>query len=1194
MKVFFLALFCFFGSMMFAATTTWTNGNANNLWSDDGNWTLGAPGASDLARFDGTSTANCTIDVSISVGGIDINAGYSGSIVQASGSSVDIGSSGFDQADGRFLGGDAYIDFNSSTFNLSNGFFQSTSATLFLDDDFTVSGGHFQHNQGTVEFNDNNHQNYNVVDIDTFYNFIMDASSNNKQWVINAADTMVVENKLSCVQGRIMTGTIFVMDSMQITSAYDEGTANVRFRGSSNGHMIVDSDKGLHNCYVEKDADTDTLFISGNSNSPQWGTSVSLFINQGTVDFSGNTSLDLNFDEIEINAGYFLASSGTTSYQGTWDNNGGKFVHNNGVWEWDFSDHRSYMSTVIDTFYTVLCNQNNNKYIDASTADTMLVLNKIELNNGRLNNIWIKVVDTVEFNSGFDDLNGFIEFVGSGSGNLISNSTNGGNIDVYVTKTETDTVFILDEDGGSVNVGTTDAKFTLNSGIVSFVNTEANIDYEELELNGGVFVAPSDIAYVQGDWDNNGGKFLHNNGIWEWDFTDHRDYRTTEIDTFYSMHCDQSANKYIYMSGEETFVVLQTLDLVDGRIDAGQCHVIDSLILRSNVDNGTPNFYFVGSGTTHFISDNSSSTNIDYYVSKASSADSVIITDFDGGTVTVGSSNYDCTMFINTGVVGWSSDVSTAELDLDELELNAGGTLVGNNGTLRFNAIWDNNGGEYIHNSQTFHYDVANHRDWSSSVTDVFYDFLMNPTSGDRQMYMYAGDTIRVENDLTLQNGRINTGVVAVEGNVSVNSDYDDPTTEPTLVFSGANPQTFDATGAESDWNGHVIIDKSDDTLTLLSDFEINSSGQSVTFVDGFVLSTTSTLFHFTDNNGSISGGSASSFNQGPMQKTNNGSITMPLGDAGVFGSVRLKNTTGTGTSFRCEYHRTDPTNDGFDKDSRESGVEGVSSVEYWNVERVASSNVSTVQLNWEITSGVQAPSDLIVAHWDETDGRWENAGGNDISGDVNSGSVSSNSFSDFSPFALGTSSSGNVLPIVLIGFDAYARGTEVVIEWSTAVEIDCDYYEIQRSSNGRDFQTIMTVSGAGNSDHRIDYLELDRNPLQGKSFYRLKQVDFDGTFWISNASVVEFQGELSELEVLIYPNPAERGSNVRFQSKQFDKSDLLICLTGIDGKNYYCKMHKEGDQTAVIDLSESIPAGNYIITASSAKGLVSKRLVIR
>lgn len=129
---------------------TWS-GSGN--WSTGGNWLGGvAPGINDVAVFNTTSTNDSTIDTNISINGITINSGYTGTITQGSGNSATFGASGFSQSDGVFIGGDSPIDVNGS-FTLDGGSFTATSASMSVSGNFTLSlTGTFANPQGTLIF----------------------------------------------------------------------------------------------------------------------------------------------------------------------------------------------------------------------------------------------------------------------------------------------------------------------------------------------------------------------------------------------------------------------------------------------------------------------------------------------------------------------------------------------------------------------------------------------------------------------------------------------------------------------------------------------------------------------------------------------------------------------------------------------------------------------------------------------------------------------------------------------------------------------------------------------------------------------------------------------------------------------------------------------------------------------------------
>ena len=86
----------------------------------------------------------------------------------------------------------------------------------------------------------------------------------------------------------------------------------------------------------------------------------------------------------------------------------------------------------------------------------------------------------------------------------------------------------------------------------------------------------------------------------------------------------------------------------------------------------------------------------------------------------------------------------------------------------------------------------------------------------------------------------------------------------------------------------------------------------------------------------------------------------------------------------------------------------------------------------------------------------------------------------------------GAPLPIELISFEATPNGDDVDVSWATASEINNDYFEVLRSSNGNEFESIVTIDGAGNSNEILNYEFEDDNPYPGVSYYKLKQIDFE------------------------------------------------------------------------------------------------------
>ena len=178
------------------------------------------------------------------------------------------------------------------------------------------------------------------------------------------------------------------------------------------------------------------------------------------------------------------------------------------------------------------------------------------------------------------------------------------------------------------------------------------------------------------------------------------------------------------------------------------------------------------------------------------------------------------------------------------------------------------------------------------------------------------------------------------------------------------------------------------------------------------------------------------------------------------------------------------------------------------------------------------------------------------------------------------TISSGSPLPVELTRFDAVAKGQSVNVSWATATEKNNDRFEIQRSATGEGFATIGTVKGQGSATMAHDYNFLDSHALAGTSYYRLRQVDTDGTF--SFSPVVAVQTEAST-KAMLYPNPS---------------ANQLILPAGVGMVQY--RIFNSLGQTLLsgkatdndrLDIT-SLPKGPFFLELSGATGHYTQRLM--
>ncbi|MDX2361232.1 MAG: hypothetical protein QNK23_10525 [Crocinitomicaceae bacterium] len=177
---------------------------------------------------------------------------------------------------------------------------------------------------------------------------------------------------------------------------------------------------------------------------------------------------------------------------------------------------------------------------------------------------------------------------------------------------------------------------------------------------------------------------------------------------------------------------------------------------------------------------------------------------------------------------------------------------------------------------------------------------------------------------------------------------------------------------------------------------------------------------------------------------------------------------------------------------------------------------------------------------------------------------------------------SANSLPVELIRFDVINQENSVISVWQTVTETNNDFFTVERSGDAKSWTEVGIVDGAGNSQDLLDYSFRDYSPLAGRSYYRLKQTDFDGeTSYSSVKSVVRILEEGTELRV--YPNPTRHTVTIEGNYDEIIDFKLLNEL-GIDVTDQVILLNDDNDTILNLDLS-ALPGGVYVFkTVNSVK----------
>ena len=180
-------------------------------------------------------------------------------------------------------------------------------------------------------------------------------------------------------------------------------------------------------------------------------------------------------------------------------------------------------------------------------------------------------------------------------------------------------------------------------------------------------------------------------------------------------------------------------------------------------------------------------------------------------------------------------------------------------------------------------------------------------------------------------------------------------------------------------------------------------------------------------------------------------------------------------------------------------------------------------------------------------------------------------------------------LPVELIKFEAKVTPfNEVKLFWQTASELNNSGFEIHKSNNGKDWETIDFIEGQGTTIEVSNYQYEDQNPLIGTNYYRLKQVDFDGAFEYSKTIAVEYN--IEESNITIFPNPSNGVVNLQINnpSNQSIQIKILDNLGRIIRDSEIIEGEANWQQEMVIK-----EKGIYTVAIQIGNEIVYKRIVI-
>lgn len=175
-------------------------------------------------------------------------------------------------------------------------------------------------------------------------------------------------------------------------------------------------------------------------------------------------------------------------------------------------------------------------------------------------------------------------------------------------------------------------------------------------------------------------------------------------------------------------------------------------------------------------------------------------------------------------------------------------------------------------------------------------------------------------------------------------------------------------------------------------------------------------------------------------------------------------------------------------------------------------------------------------------------------------------------------------LPVSLSEFNAKKVENSSVLSWATTHEVNSDHFDIERSSDGKEWMNIGTVFAQGETSKVFKYYFTDRAPLMGENLYRLKMVDRDETFSYSRIASVSFD---HTSEIALYPNPITISDKINLQTDDLSK------IKNIQIYNTAGKLILESEASRQVSV-ENLSTGLYIVQIVFIDGSISTHRVVK
>ncbi|MFM8433386.1 MAG: T9SS type A sorting domain-containing protein, partial [Bacteroidota bacterium] len=265
----------------------------------------------------------------------------------------------------------------------------------------------------------------------------------------------------------------------------------------------------------------------------------------------------------------------------------------------------------------------------------------------------------------------------------------------------------------------------------------------------------------------------------------------------------------------------------------------------------------------------------------------------------------------------------------------------------------------------------------------------------------------------------------------------------------------------------------------------------------------------------------------------------------------------------------------------------------WWNI-NVTNTMEADITLSYDaasentLTANPNTP--LGISSWTSTGWNYPLGFGTGMTNGI--GTISAFSVRDFNNLII--TANNVLLPVQLLDFQARGINGKVKLDWATSTEINNDFFTVEKSRDGTEFQAVGEIDGAGNSSHLIRYTTEDATPFPGTSYYRLRQTDFDGKYSYSETRVVNIKsGTIRPVTVQeIGPNPFSDRFHLQISRSLAGTTQYRIY--DLEGKMVYDRKEHSEAGNSFVEFNDLpiLATGSYLLHVIADDQTEIKKLI--